>query len=301
MYLMKNLMTLVKYSRLELNNFIIKLLPKRKFEQKKHYLALCSIFRNEAKYMKEWLNFHLIVGYDHFYLYNNLSDDNYQKVLAPYIKKGLVTLIDWPIEHAQMQAYNDCISKFKNEANWIAFQDLDEFAIPLKYGDTKLWLKEYEKFPCVLGFFKNFTSGGKINEDDTLPITEQFVVCSDFISPSMFLNTAWADMIKEYRLSHFCRFKYFNKVCVENAGFFAGWHDTPKTLNFQFNHYHCKSYDYYINNKIPRGDVFSAKYSYDIEKFYTMEQSGGMVDYNAYRYLVKLKNFDLDKFGKYSE
>ena len=241
---MKKLLTFCKYFRLLANNCIIRLLPIRKMEKKKYYLSLCSIFKNEGKYMKEWLDFHLIVGFEHFYLYNNFSSDNYQKVLKPYIEKGIVTLIDWPYQHGQMAAYNDCIKRFQKESNWIAFMDLDEFAVPVEYSNVRDWLKNYEKFPCVLGFYRDFSSSGRLKDDEHKPVVEQFVVCSDFVSPSMFLNTSWTDYIKEYRISHFCRFKFFNKVCPENAGFLCRWHKQPKKISFQFNHYHSKSFDY---------------------------------------------------------
>src|SRR5262245_48829439 len=59
-------------------------------------LSFCMIFQNDAPYLKEWIEFHRLVGGQHFYLYNNLSTDNYQEVLAPYIREGIVELIDWP-------------------------------------------------------------------------------------------------------------------------------------------------------------------------------------------------------------
>lgn len=67
----------------------------------KYRISLCLIFKNEAPFLKEWLDYHLTVGIDHFYLYNNNSDDNFKDILQPYIEKGLVTLVDWPYEHSQ--------------------------------------------------------------------------------------------------------------------------------------------------------------------------------------------------------
>ncbi len=64
-------------------------------KSKKHTLSVCAIVKNEAKYLKEWIEFHRLVGVDHFYLYNNGNIDSVQKVLSPYIRKGIVTFIDW--------------------------------------------------------------------------------------------------------------------------------------------------------------------------------------------------------------
>ena len=59
-------------------------------------LSICAIFQDETPYLKEWLEFHLMAGVQHFYLYNNNSTDNYLQILLPYIKSGTVELMNWP-------------------------------------------------------------------------------------------------------------------------------------------------------------------------------------------------------------
>lgn len=53
------------------------------------YLSICAIFRNEADYLKEWIEFHRLVGVEHFFLYNNFSEDAYLSILGDYIGQGL--------------------------------------------------------------------------------------------------------------------------------------------------------------------------------------------------------------------
>jgi len=45
--------------------------------EKKFHVSICAIFKNEAPYLREWIEFHRIVGIDHFYMYNNRSDDDF--------------------------------------------------------------------------------------------------------------------------------------------------------------------------------------------------------------------------------
>ncbi|MBR2734192.1 MAG: glycosyltransferase family 2 protein, partial [Selenomonadaceae bacterium] len=40
-----------------------------------HDLAIAAILKNEGHYIKEWLDYHLLAGVDHFYLYDNDSTD----------------------------------------------------------------------------------------------------------------------------------------------------------------------------------------------------------------------------------
>ena len=93
-------------------------------------LAVVAIFKNEGRYLKEWLDYHLLAGVDHFYLYNNGSTDDYKKILAPYVEANLVTLTEFPGKVMQHLAYIDAIEKFRFESRFMAFIDLDEFIFP---------------------------------------------------------------------------------------------------------------------------------------------------------------------------
>jgi Glycosyltransferase family 92 len=116
-------------------------------------LAICAIFQNEARYLPEWLEFHKIMGVEHFFLYNNFSNDNYQEVLAPYIAENQVTMIDWPVKVKSdsvwvLSAYNDVLSRAKR-TKWLAFLDLDEFLFPLQKPTLSDFLLDYENFGGV--------------------------------------------------------------------------------------------------------------------------------------------------------
>lgn len=120
-------------------------------------LAICSIFQNEACHLKEWIEFHHLVGVDQFYLYDNNSTDNFKEVLQPYIEKGWVFLCDWSKDHdsieqwneIQVSAYNDCLERNRNKIKWIAFIDLDEWIVPVQKDNIKKILKDYEDFSGV--------------------------------------------------------------------------------------------------------------------------------------------------------
>ena len=88
---------------------------KKKKRDTKYYCSICAIFKNESPYLREWIEYHLMIGFDHLYLYNNFSSDNYKEVLQPYIDKNAVTLIEWPVKYGQISAYEDCANKFRNE------------------------------------------------------------------------------------------------------------------------------------------------------------------------------------------
>jgi hypothetical protein len=92
------------------------------------HLAICAIFRNEAPYLREWIEFHRLVGVKRFHLYQNRSEDDWQSVLQPYIQEGLVEITDWPRRPpCHIEAYQDFINAHRGKPWWVAFLDCDEF------------------------------------------------------------------------------------------------------------------------------------------------------------------------------
>ncbi len=130
--------------------------------EKKHRLSVCSLFKNEAMHLREWIEYHQMVGVDHFYLYDNGSKDRPRDVLTPYIKKGLVTLVNWPdrvvsrdseqVDHwvlsTQLPAYENAIKYYAiDNSDWLVFLDVDEFIVPVNAGSVNEVLENYRNFP----------------------------------------------------------------------------------------------------------------------------------------------------------
>jgi hypothetical protein len=101
--------------------------------QKKIFLAITCIIRNESDGIEEWLNFHISAGVEHFYIYDNESTDNIDQILMPYVRSGHVTLVKWPTafyRSTQVFAYAHSVNLNRNNVEWMAFIDADEFIFP---------------------------------------------------------------------------------------------------------------------------------------------------------------------------
>lgn len=137
----------------------------------KYNISACTIFRDEAPYLKEWIEFHRLLGIEHFYLYNNLSQDNYLEVLQPYIDARIVELIEWNYNASNLQewdgiqigAYNDGLSRAKKRTKWLAILDSDEFLFPVVEDDLSVFLKKYEKIKGFGGLLINWVMFGTSN------------------------------------------------------------------------------------------------------------------------------------------
>jgi len=132
---------------------------------KKYVLSVCAVVRNEAKYLEEWIEFHRIIGVDHFYLYNNNSSERLDRILRPYLKKRLVTLVSWPdrlgpiLEQnrhhwalaALIPAYENAIVwTAGKETKWLALLTTDEFLVPIESLSIKEFLNKYDEAPAII-------------------------------------------------------------------------------------------------------------------------------------------------------
>lgn len=117
-------------------------------------IAISCVFQHEAAWLKEWIEFHLLIGVEHFYLYNNLSNDDYLPVLLPYIKKGIVELFEYPQEqfkrcHQIFVYEHSLMIARKHNVKWLALIDADEFITPIQDNHLASILKAYEDYPGV--------------------------------------------------------------------------------------------------------------------------------------------------------
>ena len=119
------------------------------------YLAACTIYRDDAAYLAEWIEFHRLMGVERFFLYDNGSTDDHEQVLAPYVAEGIVVVHQWPhafLGHngrprAIFTAFEDCCGRHAQDARWIAFLDVDEFLFSPTGASLPEVLQEYERVP----------------------------------------------------------------------------------------------------------------------------------------------------------
>jgi hypothetical protein len=124
------------------------------------YLSIVAIYRDEAVYMREWIEFHRLVGVERFFLYDNFSVDDHREVLAPYVEEGVVVIHDWPVFPGQLPAYDDALRRHGHDSRWIAFIDLDEFLFSPTGRPLPEILREYEQHPGVLANWAVFGTSG---------------------------------------------------------------------------------------------------------------------------------------------
>lgn len=263
----------------------------------KYNVSLCLIFKDEANFLKEWIEYHRLIGIEHFYLYNNNSTDNYKDELREYVDSGLITLIEFPYKYAQIKAYEDCYNRAKDESKWIGFIDADEF-INIKCKDSIVtFLDDYEDYPSVYFNWRMFGTSGNIHEKKGL-ITEYYTQAWNHLSMhgKTFINNC---------------FETFSIDSVHYMNLYCGPFPIPpialnKSIVYNFNntisagigdkgyinHYWSRSYNSYIFKAFNKGDACSSsgeKTRQTQDYFKSFELKNITKDYSIQRWLVFLK------------
>ncbi len=96
-------------------------------------LSVASIIKNEPDIL-EWIEYHRLVGVEHFYIYDNESTDGLKEKLSKYIDAGIVTYIYYPGKAMQDKSINDAIQNFAYETKYLAIIDGDEYIVPVEKG-----------------------------------------------------------------------------------------------------------------------------------------------------------------------
>jgi hypothetical protein len=107
------------------------------------FLAIVACARNEAPYIAEWLEFHLLVGVDKIFIINNRSEDNLTDVVRPYVRDGVVEYSSDNQTSAQWRIYGEFLARLRFVCTWICFLDCDEFIVPISVSDVPAFLRRH--------------------------------------------------------------------------------------------------------------------------------------------------------------
>jgi len=149
------------------------------------YLAATLWVKNEASYLEEWLEFHILQGFEKFYIYDNNSTDNIKEVLAPYIKQGLVELRYYPpsiLDRKNFWVMNTTIEEFKGVHKWLFHHSIDEYMFCENGQKVSDFLRNYENYAGLVVPWRLFSSNGHEKRTDDLVINRftEYVVDSEY-------------------------------------------------------------------------------------------------------------------------
>ena len=100
-------------------------------------VIICAIAKCENEYINDWVNWHLDLGFDEIYLYDN-NDADYEPIETRIEKIDKVHIIKIPgAKKFQLETYDNFYRQHNKEFDWCAFIDIDEFIILNKWNNIK--------------------------------------------------------------------------------------------------------------------------------------------------------------------
>lgn len=233
----------------------------------RYELVVCAIFQNEAPFLREWIEYHKMLGVEHFRLYNNESTDNYLEVLAPYIEQGDVTLIQWPsgrhiknyswVPHTQWPAFQDAIGQFAGVAKWLAIIDIDEFIVPHTHQNIPSFLKDYEAYGGIEINWQCFGTSNILELKNGMLQTENCLLkaheTSEWNYPVKSIVRPEKVAIQHKKWApHTWHYRCTRAVMPDFQQYYFGRVEVSK---IQINHYVHRSEKYFYESKIAKKQV----------------------------------------------
>lgn len=236
----------------------------------KYELSACVIFNNEDRFLKEWIEFHLLSGVQHFWLFNNLSTDNYYEVLKPYIDQGIVELIEWPYASENVKEWNtiQCDSYRKalklamGKSRWLAILDSDEFLFAVDGSNLQDVLKSYRKYGgvCVNWQMYGTSNIGRVPKDKFMIETLLFRAETHYGENIHVKSIVQPLKVLDIKNPHYCLYKEgFMAVNMDKNPCPGPFNEPILVDKARINHYWSRDDEFLHFNKIPRNTKWGGK------------------------------------------
>ena len=222
-------------------------------------IAIAAIVFNEMHYLLEWIGFHLVMGVDGFLIYDNESTDGTSAMLKALSSSYPIEVKSWPrlsYRSAQIDAYNDALSRAKNEYKFLALIDADEFLFCRDYTSlTKVIETVHHSTGAIAINQIVFGSSGEMKYQPGLVI-DRFVWRSKLMYEEnrFFKSIASTDLVLDMESSHSVRLKsgsyqHSDGRAVEFDDCMAGRSKQIVLEPLRLHHYILKSYEEFQRKK----------------------------------------------------
>ena len=234
-------------------------------KQKKE-VCICTLGKEENKYIKDFVEHYKGLGVDKIFIYDNneKNGEKFDDVLSEYIKEGFIEIFNYRGKIApQLKVFEHCYNKYKKEYDWFIFFDIDEFIHLSNYTNIKMFLNEKKFDKCKLIYFNcvRHTDNDLLYYDnrtleERFPIinwnsslyTLKSIIRGNNTNYIKFTTTHWLDRKLKKGCNVFGKYVHPTwKVQLGNSI------NHPKHKIYYIDHYCFKSTEEYIN-KINKGD-----------------------------------------------
>ena len=187
-------------------------------------ISIVAIAKDEDPYIIEWLAYHLAIGVDHIFVYDNGSRIPIASQLSALGSWRSVTVTRWedrPGKDSQIEAYAHYLRRYGRKFEWTAAIDIDEFLCLPQDDSVKNFLDRFPNANGIIINWRYFGSSGHARHDPR-PVTERFTLAAQIHSS---INTGVKAIYRtadvERLFHHWSPLKVPRKVCSPNGGIVA--------------------------------------------------------------------------------
>ena len=256
-------------------------------------ICICTIGKQENKYILEYIEYYKNFGVDKIYIYdnNNINGEYFDNIILDYINQGFIKVKNWRgIKSPQMMIYHDCYNNYHDKYDWLLFNDIDEYLFLKNYNNIKVFLYQKKFKEC-----QNIQLNWLLYTDNNLIYYENKSLIKRFKEKDPLMNKrniAKFSNGKSILRGHIPNITIYNFHCISNNlqtcdGFGIKRKALQSDYNYYyFKHYYCKSTEEFIE-KLKKGDVYKTTkhmkiqfyFSYNkitLEKLNYIEKETGM-------------------------
>lgn len=227
----------------------------------RHAVAIITMFQNEARWLREWIEYHRLIGVTYFILFDHRSTDKPELILTDYINEGVVRLERVEQDPGgdfmalAVEMYNRGLDLARGQCEWCALIDADEFIVPKRTKWLPNLLREYKAFGALVVNWQMFGTSGVQRVESSKTMIESLRLRGKRALGHNIHVKSIVQLRYTLRVPNLHVAEYRNGFPAVNSNYQVvnGPFDRSIPVDkIQLNHYFCRDLDYLQQVKIPR-------------------------------------------------
>ncbi|MBS0980968.1 glycosyltransferase family 2 protein [Acetobacter thailandicus] len=270
--------------------------------------AIVLFVKNEVTDISDWISWHLSIGFDKIFIYDDHSDDGTFEICSILSDFYNIELKKTNIESEtnffirQKLSYFDACKNSSNKYDWICFLDSDEYLYLDEDDSIKSFLSSYEDCNAIALNWCIYGSSNKTIKDH-IPIYKSFVFHSSReLNDNRLVKSIIRPCFYTFNYTDPHRFYLENEEYRDSLGEKFEWDGSTKNIEWKrarINHYICRSMEHYINrikrrigSDLVNSNVYWNHFDRNDIEFHIDERK----IHKANEILEKIKNILVDNF-----
>jgi hypothetical protein len=250
-------------------------------------ICIFTVIKNEQQYLDEWIKYHLDLGIDHLFIFEDNGSESHKEITDNYSseKVSLNSVAILPIDKSYIRDWQESKQRIYNQEglwwiknnynyDWCFAIDCDEYITLSNSGDTlQSVLSIYSDYDAVILQWQNYNANGHVykpNYEEKGIIDTYTQKCGKSINDALCKSTKLMYRLNTFKKHYFlgthlcydfckwCKTDYskeLNKICYDNI---------------YLRHYLTKSWEEYVWKLKVRG-MFHVKHR-NYDEFFEMNQ-----------------------------